>query len=157
MKSHTGDKRHICTVCNKAFNTLYCLKIHKRQHTGETPHSCSVCEKGFADPKVLKQHIKIHTNEKAHLCSICGKGFRRMHHLKTHMITHSKGQTACNVQNIINNFFIIRSVLHTREVYVNFLIVLCFLSFILRLLRNFIIVRHIKVTSTAAFMLHNTS
>jgi KRAB domain-containing zinc finger protein len=38
MIVHTGDKRHVCSVCDHAFLRPHDLTDHKRTHTGEKPH-----------------------------------------------------------------------------------------------------------------------
>ncbi|KAJ1112173.1 hypothetical protein NDU88_000441, partial [Pleurodeles waltl] len=41
MKTHTGEKPHECSECEKAFITKGQLVIHHRVHTGTKPYGCS--------------------------------------------------------------------------------------------------------------------
>jgi KRAB domain-containing zinc finger protein len=58
---HTGEKSHVCTVCNKAFTQRISLKRHSRIHTGEKPFECVVCREAFSLKRDLKRHCeKVH-------------------------------------------------------------------------------------------------
>lgn len=79
-RTHTGEKRVLCTVCGKKLSTtgkklfisifliklilfLGQLTIHLRSHTGEKPFSCSVCKKSFTTKSSLIKHKRIHTGK----------------------------------------------------------------------------------------------
>ena len=103
-RSHKGDKRYPCSMCDKPFTTkrnlsrhiicvherqkkflceicgkLFCLKAdfltHSRIHTGEKPHCCETCGKSFVQKVSLIEHIHKHTGKKPYLCTICNKRF----------------------------------------------------------------------------------
>ncbi|TMW53034.1 hypothetical protein DOY81_001897 [Sarcophaga bullata] len=78
-----------CDVCNRTFNDLYNLRIHKMIHTGEKPFQCEECGKRFRQFNKLKIHCITHTNEKPFKCDICGKGFRFRNYLSVHKRLHS--------------------------------------------------------------------
>ncbi|KFM57928.1 Zinc finger and BTB domain-containing protein 46, partial [Stegodyphus mimosarum] len=40
-------------------------------HTGEKPHMCEVCNKVFTKKGNLTQHYLIHKTEKPHVCNVC--------------------------------------------------------------------------------------
>ncbi|XP_031638801.1 zinc finger protein 37-like [Contarinia nasturtii] len=54
MRTHTGDKPHQCSQCQRRFNCLSNLLRHKKSHTGVKPHKCDHCHKRFTDKKGTK-------------------------------------------------------------------------------------------------------
>lgn len=51
-------RKHLCTMCPKAFYDKNKLTRHTYSHTGERPFSCHVCDKKFTDKSYVKQHLK---------------------------------------------------------------------------------------------------
>jgi len=35
---HTGEKPHVCEICQNAFANISSLNTHRRNHTGEKTH-----------------------------------------------------------------------------------------------------------------------
>ena len=113
----TGEKRHTCSICQKAFRFRYLLHQHLQQHMGRTynctecsktfktksglrshknehlknyRHICSCCNKGFVYKSDYDTHINIKQNLKPHLCTKCGRAFRKKSGLTEHMFTCQK-------------------------------------------------------------------
>uniref|UniRef100_A0A1I8PUJ2 C2H2-type domain-containing protein n=1 Tax=Stomoxys calcitrans TaxID=35570 RepID=A0A1I8PUJ2_STOCA len=85
-KKRTSGK---CDICNRTFNDLYNLRIHKMIHSGEKPFQCDECGKRFRQFNKLKIHCITHTDKKPYICEICGKGFRFRNYLSVHKRLHS--------------------------------------------------------------------
>ena len=45
-----------CSFCERKMKTPESLEYHERLHTGEKPHMCSICNSGFASLASLRQH-----------------------------------------------------------------------------------------------------
>lgn len=84
MRTHSGLKPHVCTVCSEAFSALSSLKIHERKHSGLKPYVCHFCKKAFADCSTHRQHVRIHTGEKPYKCHLCDRRTAQAGNLKSH-------------------------------------------------------------------------
>jgi DNA-directed RNA polymerase subunit RPC12/RpoP len=52
-ESDTGNTKHKCTPCGKAFPSPSSLALHTRTHTGEKPYICPTCGKAYVVKLVL--------------------------------------------------------------------------------------------------------
>lgn len=57
-------------MCNR-----YLLSRHMKSHSEERPHKCSVCERGFKTLASLQNHVNTHTGTKPHHCKYCDSAF----------------------------------------------------------------------------------
>ncbi|EEY61064.1 uncharacterized protein PITG_01307 [Phytophthora infestans T30-4] len=91
MKTHTGEKPHVCPVktCVKRFSTSGNLSRHKRLHGYIEPLQCPVegCLSSFPSNNKLEKHMKFHLGGAVHVCSInhCGKTFSTVGNLNRHV------------------------------------------------------------------------
>ena len=76
-------------------DTCFLLKAHMLTHTGEKKHKCAQCEKAFGHGHVLKRHMLTHTGEKSHKCAQCNNQFGKADHLNRHMLLHCEKIHKC--------------------------------------------------------------
>jgi KRAB domain-containing zinc finger protein len=89
MRTHSGKRLHVCSVCDKAFTAPGHLTSHMRTHTSERPFECQVCGQTFTDSGNLARHMRTHTGERPYECQVCSKAFTESNHLTIHMRTHT--------------------------------------------------------------------
>lgn len=53
----------------------YLLLRHMKSHSEERPHKCSVCERGFKTIASLQNHVNMHNGVKPHVCKYCKSPF----------------------------------------------------------------------------------
>ncbi|EAA08417.4 AGAP003056-PA [Anopheles gambiae str. PEST] len=70
---HSGERPHVCAVCNRGFRCRTALTVHGRTHTGEKPFRCAVCSVRFTDAGTLRKHGAVHREK---LVSSTGLGSR---------------------------------------------------------------------------------
>lgn len=64
-KSQTVTQAHMCNYCNYTSPKRYLLSRHMKSHSEERPHKCSVCERGFKTIASLQNHVNTHTGKYA--------------------------------------------------------------------------------------------
>ncbi|KPP64853.1 zinc finger protein PLAGL2-like [Scleropages formosus] len=100
--SHTGDKVFRCFQprCTKAFVSKYKLLRHMATHSPQKNHRCSVCEKMFHRKDHLKNHLQTHDpNKESFRCGDCGKLYHTKLGYRRHAAMHSatSGDLTCKV------------------------------------------------------------
>ncbi|XP_035897144.1 zinc finger protein 250-like [Anopheles stephensi] len=86
---HSQTRPYVCDQCPKTFIQLAHLRIHKRaRHSGERPHLCGICNRGFRCRTALTVHGRIHTGEKPFRCTVCSVQFSDAGTLRKHGAVH---------------------------------------------------------------------
>ena len=95
-------RRYICGECGKTFSQLSHLHQHILVHTGDRPHVCFICNSGFTHTGSLNRHIRRrHSN--INFCKVCGKIFENEKLLKVHLKTHKGIENVTNNSAHINH------------------------------------------------------
>ena len=99
---HVGERRFVCTECNKGFRQLSQLLNHRVVHDDGSklavpkwfrPHVCPTCSKMFSSVKTLRIHQRIlHDKVRGYCCRICSHTSATKALLELHMRGHS-GET----------------------------------------------------------------
>lgn len=90
MKSHSEDRPHKCSVCERGFKTMASLQNHVNMHNGIKPHVCKYCNSPFTTSGELVRHVRYrHTHEKPHKCSECDYASVELSKLRRHVRCHT--------------------------------------------------------------------
>ncbi|XP_074545367.1 uncharacterized protein LOC141804680 isoform X2 [Halichoeres trimaculatus] len=84
----------LCPTCKKGFSNIGELKRHEKIHTANsniTPCSCETCGRNFKFRVNLIRHQRRHRERPPSVCSYCGKEFSTKDGLKAHMVRHTDG------------------------------------------------------------------
>ncbi|XP_073812564.1 uncharacterized protein isoform X9 [Musca autumnalis] len=81
------DREHRCEICGFVSTTREAKKKHIRfKHNTERKHQCTLCDKAFKVPTLLKEHMATHTGVDLYKCEWCTATFKsksnRINHCK---------------------------------------------------------------------------
>lgn len=85
--SQTYQKLYKCSVCDKAFDNEYQVKLHGEIHTETQGYVCAFCNKTYKCQSDLKIHQEKHkyTSRSYHKCPHCAKPFEMNYDLQKHI------------------------------------------------------------------------
>lgn len=89
MRTHRGERPHVCDVCDMKFGQACNLASHMRIHTGVKPYQCEICSKLFSSSSNLKAHKRTHSEQRDFACQECSLRFKSAAELASHRDTHS--------------------------------------------------------------------
>ena len=81
----TTITKHLCSVCEKEFQTQSGLWKHMSSHTGKYSYTCPTCGKGFNEKHIFESHINMHEGI-GFMCMRCKKTFYQ----KALLVSHQK-------------------------------------------------------------------
>ncbi|XP_075166565.1 uncharacterized protein LOC142238735 isoform X7 [Haematobia irritans] len=85
----TAGQDHSCEICGFKSTTRTALRQHKRfKHNPEKRHKCTMCEKAFKTPTLLKEHMATHTGIDLYSCAYCEASFKSKSNRYTHYRRH---------------------------------------------------------------------
>ncbi|XP_013102889.1 zinc finger protein 37 isoform X7 [Stomoxys calcitrans] len=85
----TADSEHRCDICGFVSSTRSATRQHKRfKHNPEKRHKCTMCEKAFKTPTLLKEHLATHTGIDLYSCAYCDATFKSKSNRSTHYRRH---------------------------------------------------------------------
>lgn len=83
-------KQYSCSICHRLFANIYIMRNHMTEiHTKANQFQCTTCNKQFNRMSNLKLHRLIHENKMPCKCQFCGKSFRTMSGVNLHIRTHT--------------------------------------------------------------------
>ncbi|XP_031134170.2 zinc finger protein 407 [Sander lucioperca] len=94
IRTHTGSKPFMCTICNFATAQLGDARNHVKRHLGMREYKCDICGWAF----VMKKHLSTHLlgkhgvgqrKERKFECELCERTFSEKWALNNHMKLHS--------------------------------------------------------------------
>uniref|UniRef100_A0A8C8AU64 C2H2-type domain-containing protein n=1 Tax=Otus sunia TaxID=257818 RepID=A0A8C8AU64_9STRI len=96
QQSHAGERRYLCTECQKTFKLKVRFLKHKQNHTLKshvTSYICTECGKNFGRYAEVIRHQRTHTGDKPYKCMLCEKSFLEIMRLASGLPTATPGPT----------------------------------------------------------------
>ncbi|XP_070495595.1 zinc finger protein 808-like isoform X2 [Chironomus tepperi] len=88
-RKHSSVKPYSCSYCPKQFAFLHDLNLHSANHTGNKKHICQICDTSFTKAWSLKQHMSLHeVSATPHKCKKCDFTALSKSEVNNHYVVH---------------------------------------------------------------------
>lgn len=94
ISAHADKKVHSCHQCDRSFDRLYYLKLHKKMFHSNI---CKECDNSFTTPSDLQAHLLTHTAPNLHACNQCDESFDQSSNLEMHKKLAHEGHLSKSV------------------------------------------------------------
>ncbi|XP_075976479.1 uncharacterized protein LOC142976795 [Anticarsia gemmatalis] len=107
LLTHSGQRPHVCMVCNKSFTTKWNLKLHRWTHMSRSakPYKCALCAGAFVRHSEFVSHMHAHKSVRPYTCNYCGCQFIRKYNCQRHVREHESAKKfVCKVPECGKSF-----------------------------------------------------
>lgn len=90
---HVKQSTYVCNFCYQSFRSIHQLNVHNQQHIVEKRFDCLICQNRSTSASSLDSHQCRRDAQKLFHCIECEKCFTIQYELKKHMIKHTNQKT----------------------------------------------------------------
>jgi len=88
-----AEKRYICDICYRTFNSARGLGSHKAFHYGVNRHLCKTRNKTFGDSRQLNGHKHVNSSPTSYSSAMCPQTFSNLSTFNQHTAVHTDSRS----------------------------------------------------------------